>query len=332
MTYTEEISTKLKHALVVYFPSSGRAGDLNKNLGRIVRRLTEEGHYCASLMVLTDAEALKNWVLDTRADIIVACGGDGTVRRVLEAVVFSGIRIPVGIIPLGTGNLLAKSLGLVLPGKIDRVETAMDVILDGSTASVDLGKANGKIFAIDVGVGPIAIAVTAPKPGQKARWKMFAYLRPFLLCLNKRSVKFSVELDGQHHNFEAFGIFITNERDMGLTTDHGDLTSLRDGKMDVYIVNPKTFKEWMYVAWAVGRGYFTNSPVEQPPYRKLIARKTVRIDSEKASGYMMDGDRCSTTPVEIEVLPAAVTLFVPAWARKDKNAPPVRESTEVGRK
>ncbi len=332
MTQTAEISTKIKHALVVYFPSSGRAGDLNKNLGRIIRRLTEEGHYCVSLTVLTDADSLKNWVVDTRADLIVACGGDGTVRRVLEAVVFSGIRVPVGIIPLGTGNLLAKSLGLVPIAKIDKVETAMDVILDGRTVTMDLGNANGKIFAIDVGVGPMALAVTAPKPAQKARWKMFAYIKPFLQCLTKRPVLFAVDIDGQHYDFEALGIFITNEREMGLTTDHGDLTSLRDGKMEVYIVNPKNLAEWLRVAWTLCRGYFTNSPVEEPPYGKLVARETVRIDSGRMSGYMMDGDRCSTTPIDIEVLPGAVTVFVPNWARKDKSAPAVREAAQIGRK
>jgi diacylglycerol kinase (ATP) len=316
MTQMDDISTGFKHALVVYFPGSGRAGDLNKNLGRIIRRLTEEGGFTVSSMVLTDYEFLKQMVAETRADIIVGVGGDGTIRRVLEAVVLSGTKIPVGIVPLGTGNLLAKSLGLVAKGTIDKVENALDIILNGRTASMDLGKANDKIFAIDVGVGPLANAVIAPKPGQKSRWKMFAYLRPFMLSMRKRPVDFSIELDGQPSQVQASGIFITNEREMGLTTEPGDLTSLRDGKMYVYIVNPRGFGAWMKVAWATAIAWYTNSSLEYMPYERKIARHTVRVDSDKLSGYMMDGDRCAHTPLEVELLPSAVTIFVPQWAKK----------------
>lgn len=330
MTQIAERSTDIKHALVVYFPGSGRAGNLDTNLGHIIRGLTEEGGYCVSSTVLTNAESLKNWVADTRADIIVGVGGDGTIRRVLEAVVQSGVNIPVGIIPLGTGNLLAKSLGLVPPGKMNKVETAMDIILGGRTASMDLGRVNDRIFAIDVGVGPLATAVTAPKPGQKSRWKMFAYLKPFLQSMTKRPVRFDIEIDGNPETVEASGIFITNEHEMGMTSDHGDLTSLRNGRMDVYIVRPRSVHEWMQVAWAVAVAYFTNNTVQHPPYSRRIARRTVRIDAENLAGYMMDGDRCSHTPVEIEVLPGAVTMFVPSWARKDKSAPPVSESAKNG--
>jgi diacylglycerol kinase (ATP) len=321
MTQIDEISTAIKHALVVYFPGSGRAGDLNKNLGRIIRRLTEEGGYTVSSMVLTDHDYLKRMVAETRADIIVGVGGDGTIRRVLEAVVLSGTKVPVGIIPLGTGNLLAKSLGLVAKGTIDKVENAVDVILNGRTAAMDLGKANDKIFAIDVGVGPLANAVIAPKPGQKSRWKMFAYLKPFLQSMRKRPVDFSVELDGQSVQFEASGIFITNEREMGLTTEPGDLSSLRDGRMYIYIVNPHSLREWWNVAWATAVAWYTNSALEYMPYERKVARRTVRIDSEKISGYMMDGDRCSHTPLEVELLPAAVTVFVPQWATKGPRVP-----------
>lgn len=329
MTQDDGLSTKTKHALVVYFPGSGRAGDLNKNLGRVVRRLTEEGGYCVGLMVLTDPSLLESWVADTRADIIVACGGDGTVRRVLEAVVRADIKIPVGIIPLGTGNLLAKSIGLIDRGKIDKVETAMDVILNGRTASVDLGRANDRVFAIDIGVGPLSTAVIAPKPGQKARLKMFAYLGPFLQAMQKPPVKFELEIDGQSESIEASGIFITNERDMGLTTDQGDLTSLRDGRMDVYIFNPRTLRQWFDLAYGISYAYFTNNRVMSGPYRKLIARHSVIIHSEKISGYMMDGDRCSTTPINVEVLPGAVRMFVPPWARKDYSAPIITEASKA---
>lgn len=311
----ERISTT-RHALLIYFPGSGRAGDLNKNLGRIIRRLTEEGGYCVSAMVLSDAEALKAMVADIRADIIVGVGGDGTIRRVLEAVVLSGTKVPVGVIPLGTGNLLAKSLGLVAKGTLDKVETAVDAILNGRTARLDLGRANDKIFAIDVGVGPLANAVIAPKPGQKSRWKMFAYLRPFIIAMQKQPLHLYVELDGKPLELEASGIFITNERDMGLTTEPGDLTSLRDGRMDVYIINPRSVGEWMRVAWAAVLAWYTNNAVKYAPYKRLTARHHVRIDAEKLSGYMMDGDRCAHTPLEVELLPAAVTVFVPPWAKK----------------
>lgn len=313
----DEPGRPVKHALVVYFPGSGRAGNLNYNIGRVVRELTEKGHYCVSTMKLSDLPSLELWVKDTQADIIVACGGDGTVRRVLEAVTLHGIKIPVGIVPLGTGNLLAKSLGVVPRRTIDRLGAALKYILQGRTASIDLGSANGRMFAIDVGVGPLSSAVVAPSPSQKARLKMFAYVRPFLQCMSKRPLWFDLEIDGSRMKMEALGIFVTNERDLGLTTEEGDLASLRDHCLDVYVFNPKTLMQWWEMAWAVAVGYFQNKKVDRAPYQRLVARKSIVINAHKPIGYMIDGDSCATTPLDIRILPSAVRLIVPPWARKD---------------
>jgi len=71
-----------------------------------------------------------------------------------------------------------------------------------------------------------------------------------------------------------------------------------------------------------------NRPLALPPYERLIAHHGVRIDAAKLSGYMMDGDRCSHTPIDIELLPSAVTLFVPSWAR---NYPATEDETVTNR-
>lgn len=260
-------------------------------------------------MTLADAETLKMWVADTGADIIVAVGGDGTIRRVLEAMDQAQVDLPVGIIPMGTGNLLAKSLALICPHK-DRVESALQAIFDGHTERLDLGRANGRIFAISVGVGPLANAVVAPTPRQKSIWKMFAYLPPYLKCLAKRPVTLDLEIDGEKRRVKASGLFITNEKGMGLTTEPGNLETLRDAKLHLYLFKPVQLTDWIRLGWGMAVAYFTHRLIDNAPYTEINAKR-ISVTSKKSTGYMLDGDRCTMLPLTVESVPRAVQIFVP---------------------
>ncbi len=305
----------MKSCFLIYFPSSGRAGDLDRNLGRIIRRLTEEGGYLVSSIVLSETEILSKSISEYKPDLVVAVGGDGTVRRVLESMYFSGTHIPVAIVPLGTGNLYAKSLGIVPTRGEDVIDTSLDIILGDYVGDLDLGMANGRIFAIDIGVGPIATAVIAPKPWQKARLKMLAYISPFLQSMRKKPATFKLTLDGNERVVTASGIFVTNEREMGLTSEPGDLSTMRDAKFEIYIFEPRSILGWLKIAWACAIGYYANSSVENPPYTRLVAHDNIVIESE-SPGYMVDGDRCAGSVVDIKVLPGAVRVAIPRWTDK----------------
>lgn len=350
-----------KEALIVYHPRAGRAKDfdLDRVLANVVRRLCEESDYVArvrSLHLGVGADDLKD------ADLVIAVGGDGTIRRVLGAVAEAGEtagrerRSPdVAIIPVGTGNLFARYLGLFGQGIKDPINNAINVILEGDTIEVDLGKMNDQYFCIDAGVGPISNAIIAPKPGQKKRLKMFAYLAPLLQSMRKKPGVFRVNVDGEEFVVAASGIFITNADEMGIGTR--GMEQVTDGMLDMCILQPKTLGDYWritsrFAGWFLGgvasgdppytvrkikRVRIETRPIPRPPSwwhrfrarfeQVLIGRPLADNSGQSQMVTMVDGDRCGFTPMEVEVVPAAVRIKIPRRPDAEPEATATRSAS-----
>ena len=175
--------TKVKQALVVYNPGSGTIGDLDRRLGAIVRRLSEHSKYVVNVRATTPGITSQELLAPSVGDfeLVVVCGGDGTVGTVLGAVAEMKLDVPVGIVPFGTGNLLAHNVG-IYPKNLqgDVLDPALETILNGQIVSMDLGRLNDHWFTLDAGAGPISDAITVPRQQQKKFWKLFVYILPLL--------------------------------------------------------------------------------------------------------------------------------------------------------
>src|SRR5580700_8309348 len=128
------------NALIVYNPTAGTAIDPELWLGAVVHRLCEK--YVVSV-VPTQPGMLPSELFEavtSPLDLIVAAGGDGTVRFALSAVAERKADIPVGIIPLGTGNQLARNLSIYLENILsDPLDDAINILLRGVPLKIDLG-------------------------------------------------------------------------------------------------------------------------------------------------------------------------------------------------
>src|SRR4029078_12218265 len=106
-------------------------------------------------------------------DVVVVVGGDGAVFQVVNAV--AETKVVVGIIPKGTGNLVAVNLGIPID-----VEKAANVVVEGKVRTIDLGRVtvDGKKrdFAVACGIGFDAVVMDATEAAQKRRWGKLAYL------------------------------------------------------------------------------------------------------------------------------------------------------------
>src|SRR6516162_2408182 len=121
-----------KQALVIYNPSSLGQSSPEMWLGEIVHRLCNEGGYNVS--VLATQANMSHDSLDRQrlraSDLIVAAGGDGTIRLVLGAVAQMKSSVPVSIMPLGTGNQLARNLAIYEENILtDSLQSAIDIAL-----------------------------------------------------------------------------------------------------------------------------------------------------------------------------------------------------------
>ena len=102
----------MRKALIIYNPTAGSASGPDLWLGACIHRLCNSGGYIVTAVTTRRETTPDNLLASTGTafDLVVAAGGDGTVRMVLHALAAQKLDIPVGIVPLGTGNLLARNL------------------------------------------------------------------------------------------------------------------------------------------------------------------------------------------------------------------------------
>jgi diacylglycerol kinase family enzyme len=122
-------------------------------------------------------------------DLVLACGGDGTVTACAEGI--SGSGVPLGIIPLGTGNLLARNIGLPMG-----LDEALAVALGGAQQPIDAGRVNGALFVVMAGVGLDARMLNGTSDPLKKRLGWLAYAISAVRHLGDRPMKVTISADG----------------------------------------------------------------------------------------------------------------------------------------
>lgn len=239
--------------------------------------------------------------MDNGADVVIACGGDGTVRSCLEAT--AGTATSVGIIPGGTGNLLARNLGVP-----KETAEALDVILAGRQKRIDLGYVNDEAFAVMAGIGLDARIMQETGRESKERFGTAAYVATTARHLEDHLFSVVVSLDGSETwEGAATSILVANhgrlQGDIALFPD----AKADDGKLDVLVASARTLRDWTRTAWAVLRNDPSLGPIER------FVGTTISIDTIQPIPYQLDGDeRPPAKQLTFTAKPAAATVFVPA--------------------
>lgn len=337
------------HALVVYNPTAGSAAGADMWLGPVVHRLN--ARYTVTVLPtvpdMTPSDIIN--AIGKPIDLIVAAGGDGTLRYVLGAVADAKSDVPVGIIPLGTGNQLARNLMVYEENLLsDPLDEAISIILDGVAMKMDLGIMNDQYFCICAGAGPLSDAILMPEQKDKVNWKMLAYASSVIQNFAMPPVMFKITLDEEKETFQvaASGLFISNIADLGLGT-LSETAQLNDGLLDLCVLNPSEFGDYLHMGFRFAGGFVGG---EAPYYIRKVRSLTVEVVPSRAklsrfqhlghrirsffSGNnetrppvaqqviaMIDGDAYGETPMNIRVVPHAVNVLVPRrFARQLKSS------------
>ena len=222
--------------------------------------------------------------LAAEVDLIIAAGGDGTVRAVCEEAARTGIAI--GILPHGTGNLLARNLSIPL-----NTRDALDVAFEGQDKAIDLATFStdsgvDTTFLVMAGLGMDAAIMTGVNDDLKAKVGWLAYFVSGAKALRFPAMKVQIAVDdGEFKRFRARTVVIGNvgflQGGIPLLPD----AKIDDGMLDVVVIAPKRFIGWLaIVARVVTRRKRTNERLD-----RLTGHRVV-IKAEKNVPMQLDGD------------------------------------------
>jgi YegS/Rv2252/BmrU family lipid kinase len=256
--------------------------------------------------------AMTKHAVEEQVDLVIGAGGDGTIRYVADALANSGI--PLGLIPAGTGNLLARNLNLPLE-EVDAIEVA----LSGQVRQLDLVKITAddrapEHFAVMAGIGVDAMIMDETDEDLKDKVGSAAYFVAAAKAVGRLPVRLTVQLDSDRPTRRHAMLCVIGN----VGTLRGNLTlipgaSPEDGLLDLYIASPRRFRHWVKVALRL----ITRRPKkdDQVDQRK---GKEVRIIIEGKDNYQLDGDVVGeTTTLTAEIQPGALAICVPAQATSE---------------
>jgi diacylglycerol kinase (ATP) len=233
---------------------------------------------------------------------VFTLGGDGTAMEVVGAL--AGRGIPIGILPGGTGNLVARALGIPIATR-----RAAAALLKGEIADVDLGRlSSGRCFAFSCGVGVDARMIRDTPPIWKRRLGILAYAFVAVRA-SLRNVTFRVRatVDGELVERDATAVMVAN---FGAVLSDlivlGPGIARDDGKLDLCVFSPAGVWEALGIAWRLLRKDFRPHPAIA--YR---SGTRFRIECHPPQDAQADGELVGMTPVEIEVHPRAARLLLP---------------------
>jgi YegS/Rv2252/BmrU family lipid kinase len=240
-------------------------------------------------------------------DVVVIVGGDGAVLQVVPAL--ADTQVALGIIPTGTGNLLAGNLGIPRG-----IAEAARTIVSGRHRRIDLGRVtvDGATydFSVACGVGFDAQVMDKTGPDQKRRWGRLAYLANAVRQTGGISnVPHEITLDGVRTTTEGAQVFIANFGRMfaGVAPRRAMLPD--DGLLDVIVVRASGPLRGLLSGWEALRQKDLGESPEGHVFRAQA--REVRIETTPSRLVEVDGTVVGRTPIVVSIVPSALTVIVP---------------------
>jgi diacylglycerol kinase (ATP) len=253
-----------------------------------------------------DAILLAQKAADAGFDVVAAAGGDGTVNEVVNGIMRSSRRPAMGIVPLGTGNDLARMLAIPL-----EPEQSLALLKNGRRRSLDLYKVvapSESIFGINAAAGGFSGQVDENlTPELKASWGPLAYLISAATAASDiQAYEARLILDDEPPIVETVvNVIVANGRTVAGGRRAAPLSNPEDGLLDVIIVRSGTVVELGDAAARLVTGGFLNS--------RLVTHRrahSVRLTSQPGMWFNVDGELLTREPLYFQVEPGALAVVV----------------------
>ncbi len=287
-----------KRALLLRNPKARRG---QESLDPVIARLEAGGLSVASETFEALPEIARDIVrLQDMADLVIVCGGDGSVSAAAVAAMES--RLPLGIIPMGTANDLARTLDIPID-----LEEAAEVIARGETRPVDLGTVNGHAFFNVASIGLSSELAKGLDPALKKRFGRLGYAVAAIKVLG-RAKRFRARITekGQATEVETYQIAVGNGRHYGGGNVVEETAEIDDGRLDLYSLEVTNL-------WKLALMLRSFRSGTHGAWREVRTARCVEFDIEtrRPMPVNTDGEIVTSTPAHFKVHPKAIRIFAP---------------------
>jgi len=256
-----------------------------------------------------DAERAAREAAGSGFEAVLAAGGDGTVNEIVNGLLAAGTpggALPLGLVPVGTQNVLAHELGLPAAD----LDATLALLRAGRTRRIDVGQAGSRHFVLMAGFGFDAQVVREVLRPVKAFLGPAAYAFATVGALaTYRSTQIRLRLDGEEVRSEAFLVVVANAASYAYRQIKlAPFAALDDGWLDVCVFERARGDRVGFASQMMA--VLARRHLRDPRVRYYRGKHLV-LESDPPIQGQMDGDTFGETPVEISLLPCALPIFVP---------------------
>jgi diacylglycerol kinase (ATP) len=252
-----------------------------------------------------DTTSVQYHIESTKPDKVVAVGGDGTIKLVAE--ILKGSTIPLGIIPAGSANGMAKELNIPAD-----VQKALEIAVNGRVAAIDMVRINNEEDCIHLSDMGLNAMLVKDFEHSKSRG-MWGYSRALMnVLLKKRKLQLICKLDKETIRKDAYMAVLANARTYGtgaLINPDGDVS---DGFFEVVIVRKVNVFELLRML--LTQKSFASENIE------IYKTRTAEISAHKKSFFQVDGEyRGKFSKIRAEIAPGVLKVVLPPLEQPEQK-------------
>jgi YegS/Rv2252/BmrU family lipid kinase len=235
-------------------------------------------------------------------ELPVVVSGDGMVGAIGGAM--AGAETPLGIVPVGRGNDLARVLGIPT-----EIEAAIEVVLAGNERAIDVGEANGRPF---LGIASVGFDSDANRIANEARFVRgnLVYLYAALRTMaGWRSARFTIAIGEERSRLEGYDVVVANNSCYGGGMYIAPDAELDDGKFDIVTIADMGKLRALYNLTKVFKGTHVRIPEVD-----VVRASRLQLSASRPFAVYADGEHLTDLPADLRVIPRALRVLVPPAA------------------
>jgi len=293
----------MKRARIIYNPTSGRE-IFKRFLPDVLEKLEKAGYEtsCHATTGAGDATRAARIAVERKYDLVIAAGGDGTLNEVINGIAEQPYRPKLGVIPVGTTNDFARALHIPRD-----ILSATDIIIEGKTVPIDIGRMNDRYFINIAGGGRLTeLTYEVPSKLKTVLGQLAYYLKGIEMLPSIKPSHVQLEYDGKEFDGEVMLFLIGLTNSVGGFEKLAPDASINDGYFSLLVLKKTNLADFIRVASLALRGEHINDP-------HVIYTKAshIKVSSPEEVLINLDGELGGKTPCEFNCLYRHLEVYAP---------------------